>query len=258
MEIFCYCICWGLPLFPSLSALLLNWIGFYNNLWCSYDKNHQKQETITNLTFNLSALSIIVYCYSAIIFKIKGNRTNIMHQKSFQTSTAFRRDVRIIIRMSGFVIAYAITWIPFFAMITVESVINVPPPYQYQIFVGVLTYSQGTSNFFLYFLNRHQKKAICDAIVHRFPSLRQKHFPDFKTSSSSLDNSPRPTPPPLPLTSLPLAPLILSPPTPTQRPISDCRNSSESSFPDTTSYPPAIVVSMPSSSPIFGSGDSLC
>eukprot|EP00026_Physarum_polycephalum_P012637 Phypoly_transcript_12963.p2 GENE.Phypoly_transcript_12963~~Phypoly_transcript_12963.p2 ORF type:complete len:112 (+),score=9.06 Phypoly_transcript_12963:752-1087(+) len=86
-------------------------------------------------------------------------------------------------RMTGFIVAYAVTWLPFFGMFLVDYLTDVASSYQVQIIIGALDHSQGISNFFLYFLNKRFKNVMREELIIRFPSIRKKLFSNLKTDS---------------------------------------------------------------------------
>eukprot|EP00026_Physarum_polycephalum_P013952 Phypoly_transcript_14413.p1 GENE.Phypoly_transcript_14413~~Phypoly_transcript_14413.p1 ORF type:complete len:329 (+),score=5.82 Phypoly_transcript_14413:56-988(+) len=165
LEIFFHLACWGLPLLPDLAALFENWLGSYHMLWCAYGESHHMEQIISTSLFSVPVMCLIGYCYRAIMAQIKRNRA--MVSKSFQMNKAFNTDVKAYRRMTGFIIVYSVTWFPFFTMFLIEYLIQKPPPYQIQVVVTALAYSQGMSNFFLYFLNKQMRTIIREKLEMR-------------------------------------------------------------------------------------------
>eukprot|EP00026_Physarum_polycephalum_P014983 Phypoly_transcript_15559.p1 GENE.Phypoly_transcript_15559~~Phypoly_transcript_15559.p1 ORF type:complete len:193 (+),score=12.02 Phypoly_transcript_15559:145-723(+) len=163
-------------------------------LWCGYDQSHGIEAMVVLATHIVPVLIIIVYCYFAIILEMRRTKLTLTQQLSFQASTAFRKDRKTIVRMTGFVVIFVITWFPYLISYVVSYSNPKSSFFQEQVFVSALAHSQGLSNLFLYVLNKQFISLLRLALVNRFPSLRSRFFPDLRIAVHSTDTSPAVTP----------------------------------------------------------------
>eukprot|EP00026_Physarum_polycephalum_P010000 Phypoly_transcript_10143.p1 GENE.Phypoly_transcript_10143~~Phypoly_transcript_10143.p1 ORF type:complete len:353 (+),score=-9.80 Phypoly_transcript_10143:109-1167(+) len=185
MEISFHVVCWSVPLIPTLLAIFKNWFGSYDKLWCSYAQNRQLELLINMGGVAVPVLGIIAYSYLSIMSTMRRSRRSLELQKSFYSATSLDKDMRVITRMTWFIVMYGLTWFPFMGLFLINYIRKSFSPYQLQVAVQMLAHSQGLSNFFLYFFNKQFKNLAREVIVTQFPSLRKKLYNENSLTSSS-------------------------------------------------------------------------
>jgi len=165
-ELACHVICWGIPflsiIFPLIPSLPVHF-GFYNSLWCMYTAHDRLQQVLWMSAFVGALLGCAVYFYAHTIWHI------ITVKRKLQTVYCdnMAQAIPIVRKMSLYVGAYVVVWVPIYMTCLADVATNNPTPFWAILTMGIFFHSQGLINFILYGINEKLLNGIRSSILQQ-------------------------------------------------------------------------------------------
>jgi len=169
-EVICHVACWGIPflsiIFPLVPELPSHF-GFYNSLWCMYRAHNRLDQLLWVTAFVVALLGSAAYFYTRTIMHILTIKKNLAEMYSCDN---VEQTVHIVRKMSMYVAAYIVVWVPIYLTFVGDVSTNNPTPFWAVLSMGIFFHSQGFINFILYGVNEKLVHAVKDLVLNRSKS----------------------------------------------------------------------------------------